>query len=197
MWIVKLGGSLWDAPALRHWLDVIARCPRPITVVPGGGPFADVVRTTQAKLGFDHLAAHRMAILGMQQYAVALASLEPRLPLRRHLDAGTSCIWAPWPQAAEADDLNASWEVTSDSIAGWLAAGSVAEALVLVKSAVVGRRPRLSKIVAAGIVDPALPGLIRDWPGRLRILHRDRPDLLADEPSGEVDRAPDPGLTRS
>ena len=32
-------------------------------VVPGGGPFADAVRASQAEIGFDDAAAHEMAML--------------------------------------------------------------------------------------------------------------------------------------
>ena len=79
--IVKLGGSLIDAPELRRWLASIAESQGACLVVPGGGPFADTVRATQQALGFDDLAAHRMAILAMQQYGLLLRSIEPRLRL--------------------------------------------------------------------------------------------------------------------
>lgn len=185
MWIVKLGGSLWDAPELRRWLDAVARSPRPIVVVPGGGPFADAVRAAQPVLGFDDPAAHRMAILAMQQYAEALASLEPRLKLRDPPEP--NCIWAPWPSAALADDLPPSWDLTSDSIAVWLARRRGADGVVLVKSATVADRPRLGDLVAAGIVDPALPGMVEGWQGRLRILHHGRVAAMNDDVAGEID----------
>ena len=79
---VKLGGSLLEAAELRPWLAALAVLPgAPRVVVPGGGPFADTVRDAQARLGFHDLAAHRMAILAMQQYGLMLQALEPRLGL--------------------------------------------------------------------------------------------------------------------
>ena len=45
--VVKLGGSLHASPALAHWLTALKRYPRPLTIVPGGGPFADAVRAAQ------------------------------------------------------------------------------------------------------------------------------------------------------
>lgn len=179
MWIVKLGGSLWDAPVLRDWLDAAARAPRPVTIVPGGGPFADAVRAAQPVMGFDDRAAHRMAILAMQQYAEALASLAPRLPLVAEPSCERACIWSPWPMAAEAPDLRPSWEITSDSIAAWLAARVAAEMLVLVKSAPPPEGATLARLARDGIVDQGLRG-------PLRLLRRDRPEMLVDATCGWV-----------
>src|SRR2546426_804978 len=56
--VVKLGGSFAFSPYLRDWIAAIAGCAGRTVVVPGGGPFADVVRAGQARMGFDDLAAH-------------------------------------------------------------------------------------------------------------------------------------------
>ena len=100
MWVVKLGGSLHDSPALRDRLAELATLPGPRRiVVPGGGPFADLVRSLQRKFGYDDLAAHRMAILAMQQFGLALHALEPRLSLAEtepELRAARAAIWLPW-----------------------------------------------------------------------------------------------------
>ena len=73
--VVKLGGSVVRSRELSAWLDVIAASPRPIVVVPGGGALADEVRSAQTKLGFGDGAAHRMALLAMDQLAWAIAGL--------------------------------------------------------------------------------------------------------------------------
>ena len=100
MWIVKLGGSLHDAPALRQRLAELATLPGPARiVVPGGGPFADAVRVLQPALAVDDLAAHRMAILAMQQFGLALQGIEPRLALAEteaELRAAKAAVWLPW-----------------------------------------------------------------------------------------------------
>ena len=71
--IVKLGGSVVRAPELSSWLDAIVAARRPIVVVAGGGALADEVRACQAELGFGDPAAHRMALLAMDQLAWAIA----------------------------------------------------------------------------------------------------------------------------
>lgn len=193
MWVVKLGGSLHDAPALRRWLHLLATAPGPPrVVVPGGGPFADAVRRLQPRLGFDDLAAHRMAILAMQQYGLHLAAVEPRLALAEseaELEAAAAAVWLPWRLAGREPAIPASWEVTADSLAAWLAARLSAAVLVLVKSAPApAGSPRPEDLAAMGLVDPAFQHFAACFAGRILVLHRDRPDamlpLLADGPIG-------------
>ena len=50
MIVVKIGGSLGKADALRSWLAVLARGKGRVVVVPGGGAFADGVREEQRRL---------------------------------------------------------------------------------------------------------------------------------------------------
>ena len=71
-------------------------------LVPGGGPFADAVRSAQPRMGFDDDAAHHMALLGMDQYGRALAALNKRFTpaasiagIRRALRAGNVPVWSP------------------------------------------------------------------------------------------------------
>ena len=64
----------------------------------------------------------------------------------------------------DASDIRPSWDVTSDSLAAWLARHIGAQHLVLAKSCAVpaelsGDARALS---AAGIVDAAFPGLVED-----------------------------------
>src|SRR5262249_34381680 len=66
---------------LKNWIDAVAAGAGRVVVVPGGGPFADAVRTAQARMGFDDRAAHRMALLAMDQYCYALANLRTELKL--------------------------------------------------------------------------------------------------------------------
>ncbi|WP_448187970.1 amino acid kinase family protein [Azospirillum sp. sgz301742] len=168
LWVVKLGGSLWGAPELRCWLDLLAtaRGVR-VVIVPGGGPFADAVRDAQPKLGFGERAAHRMALLAMEQYGTALADLEPRLtPAHTVNELRTSpAVWMPLP-LAETAGVAESWDVTSDSLAVWLAETLGAACAVLVKSAALPDAPSsVDRMAADGIVDPALPGRVARYGG--------------------------------
>jgi aspartokinase-like uncharacterized kinase len=166
--VIKLGGSHAFSPHLPGWLDALTRCAGQVVVVPGGGPFADVVRTAQPRMGFDDRAAHRMALLAMEQYACALASLAPALALcdshagmRRALADRRIPVWCPARMTLRAADVPWSWEVTSDSLAAWLSRRIGARRMLLVKHLAPFVDPvRADDLVARDIVDPAFPRML-------------------------------------
>ena len=141
--VVKVGGGLLRVPGafdrLTAALGALEPVPR-MVVVPGGGPFADAVRVAGELTSLDDDAAHWMAILGMEQYGRLLAArirgsrLVERAPeVRDALAGGRIPVLAPFRWLREADPLPHSWDVTSDSIAAWLAGELGARRLVLVK----------------------------------------------------------------
>jgi 5-(aminomethyl)-3-furanmethanol phosphate kinase len=162
--VVKLGGSYALSPLLRRCLSAIAASTGPVVVVPGGGPFADAVRAAQPVMGFDDRAAHEMALLAMTQCAVALASVDASLvvagddaAIATALAASRVAVWSPWPMVRDAPDIATSWDVTSDSLAIWLAARLRARRLVIVKHRAVSPDDRPETLAQAGVVDRAFP----------------------------------------
>lgn len=161
MWVVKLGGSLARSAALADWLRMAAEVGGGrVVVVPGGGRFADAAREAQAHWAFDDLAAHNMAVLAMAQTALMLQAIEPRLVPARHdaairqaVRAGRSPVWLPLELLRQAPDELTSWEVTSDSLALWLARRLHAERLVVVKACAVEPSRTLAELGAAGVLD--------------------------------------------
>jgi probable H4MPT-linked C1 transfer pathway protein len=140
--VVKVGGALLSNPshlaAVLRQID--AATGERLLVVPGGGPFADAVRAVDAATGLSDSDAHWMAILGMDQYAHLIASrlsrgmlVEDAAGVHRALGAGRVPVLAPYRWLREADPLPHSWDVTSDSIAAWVAGVIGAAHLVLVK----------------------------------------------------------------
>jgi len=166
--VIKLGGSHAFAPHLKDWIGAVAAQAGRIVLVPGGGPFADAVRDAQARMGFDDGAAHRMALLAMEQYGCALASgrrefspAPSHAAIGRALEVKQVPVWLPTRMVLAAD-IPASWEVTSDSLAAWLAAKLGARRLLLVKHVDAGAAAvRVRELVARGIVDPAFPRFLR------------------------------------
>lgn len=182
MWVVKLGGSLFDAPAqLREWLDTLAtHGGGRVVVVPGGGRFADAVRSEQQRLGFDDLAAHNMAILAMAQSAQLLNSLQPALRLVDDVDAltdalraGGVALWQPFDLLRDAPDALTSWDATSDSLAAWLATRLHAQHLVLVKWAEAPPHAGVAELAALDYVDRAFDDFVRRFHGTVRFMPRD------------------------
>jgi uncharacterized hydantoinase/oxoprolinase family protein/aspartokinase-like uncharacterized kinase len=141
--VIKLGGGLLAHPDdFAHALDEITQIARGerVVIVPGGGPFADAVRTVDRTTGLSDDAAHWMAILGMDQYAHLVTSRLPDAVLITRadeitpvLEAGRIPVLAPFEWLRRRDPLPHSWEVTSDSIAAWVAGELGASRLVLVK----------------------------------------------------------------
>jgi 5-(aminomethyl)-3-furanmethanol phosphate kinase len=183
MWVVKLGGSLAFDPALKDWLRVLAETGRGrVVVVPGGGPFADTVREEQNRLGFDDATAHRMALHAMAQYGLMLAALAPGLTpaasadaLRDVLRDGGVPVWLPVAMTIDNPEIRESWDITSDSLAAWLARRLDAENLVLVKSCAVpdeGATPM--ELARQGIVDAAFAEFMRGAGFPVLALHKDQ-----------------------
>jgi aspartokinase-like uncharacterized kinase len=143
--VVKIGGSLLRDPAhLQQVLDVVANARKDcaLLVVPGGGPFADTVRDMDREMSLSDDAAHWMAILAMDQYAHLLHSrlrgatlVSTQTAAHAALDAGELVVLAPYRWLRDADPLPHSWNVTSDSIAAWIAGELGAPLLVLIKPA--------------------------------------------------------------
>lgn len=143
--VVKIGGSLLREPErLQQVLDAVVDASKDcaLLVVPGGGPFADAVRATDQRSGLTDDAAHWMAILAMDQYAHLLHSrlrgstlVSTPASALAAIGAGTLPVLAPYRWLRDADPLPHSWDVTSDSIAAWIAGTLDAPQLVLIKPA--------------------------------------------------------------
>jgi aspartokinase-like uncharacterized kinase len=133
---------------------------RRIVVIPGGGPFADAVRHFDSAHTLSPTAAHWMAILGMDQYAWALADQTPEsrvvedsAGIAAAHAAGAIPILAPSRWLRAADELPHRWEVTSDSLAAYLAMLLGADDLILIKATTSGDDlvdPWFTRALAAG-----------------------------------------------
>jgi hypothetical protein len=142
MWVVKLGGSLLGTPELEAWLEIVSRHgDGKVVIVPGGGIFADAVREAQKRTGISDKVAHHMAVQAMDQYGVLMAGLNrtlataaSELEIAERGWQHRGIVWLPSKMVCADEDIPTSWEVTSDSLAAWLANTLGAEHLVLVKS---------------------------------------------------------------
>jgi dihydroneopterin aldolase len=168
--VAKIGGSLHESPNLARWIEALRRWPHRLTLVAGGGPFADAVRAAQPKLRYDDETAHAMAVLAMEQYALALAGLfelslaaTPDDIAQAHA-RGHVALWRPSTMVAAAADIAPGWDVTSDSLAAWLARRCGAAALLMIKSVDPGADSALHDLVSAGVVDPAFPDYVDGTP---------------------------------
>jgi len=163
--LIKLGGSLLTTPHLNAWLNLISTQQNMI-IIAGGGIFADSVRAAQQLCPFSEQAAHEMALLAMSQYALLLQDICKKLQpfssleeLAKILEEKQSIpIWHPTKLCMEyAGEMVASWQMTSDSLAAWLAKKIGANRLILIKSAPCPTEFSLETLVAQGLVDELFP----------------------------------------
>jgi 5-(aminomethyl)-3-furanmethanol phosphate kinase len=168
--VVKVGGGLAREAgddALRGLCRTIGEAGghHPLLVVPGGAAFADAVREHDRRFGLQPPTAHRMAILAMDQFGWLLSDLIPGgVPCAEIAAARVASARGRTPILLTAallasDPLAASWDVTSDSIAAWVAGATEAARLVLVKP---------------------VEGLYRDWPADRKPIARLSVDELTE-----------------
>ena len=186
--VVKLGGSLAHDPSLRRWLHELAgETTQRFVVVPGGGPFADAVRAAQGIWHFSDEVAHALAIAAMDQFGGILCAIEPRsVPCATRLQIESAWadtrlpVWLPTRMMAGDPKLARNWNVTSDTIAAWLAIELEAAGLLLIKSCDPGTDSGdLGVLAAAKVVDPGLPAFLARHALAVRAVHKDRWGELA------------------
>ena len=122
----------------------------------------------QQRWRFDDPTAHHLALLAMEQFGRMLAGLRPglasadsRAAIRRALRDGRVPVWMPTAMVLGRPEIAESWEVTSDSLALWLAGEIGARRVILVKSAPAPSGPLTALDLARrGLVDPAFPAFL-------------------------------------
>ena len=170
MKIVKIGGSV--ASNLYSILSILKDCGESVLIVPGGWIFANLVRRINPR---NDSIAHWMAVLAMEQYGYYISSfgvdtVRPRDFNELSKIEGSSSVWVllPYELMKNNDELPHSWDVTSDSIAVWIASKLEAKEVIkltdvdgIILNGRVVERIRASEL--AGIktcVDPYAPKLM-------------------------------------
>ena len=223
--VIKIGGSLSRAGRLRPLIAALERLARRrrLLVVPGGGAFADLVRRECRRLRLPEVAAHRMALRGMDQYGLMLAALgrdtgaiEDDEAAWRLAARGRLPVLIASSLIEREPRLKRSFRLTSDSIAAYIAGRIGATRLVLLKSTDRGSgrirdRREAARIARLGVVDPLFPEMmpagVEAWiangrrAGTIERLLRDQP-AVAGRPAqaaraGKPRRARRKAATRS
>lgn len=189
--MLKIGGSLAVYPEkLRKLCTTVSKLSKrhSIVLLPGGGEFADTIRTVDARFSLSSEIAHRMAILGMDQYGLLLSDLIANSLVVDSLDdakealaSGKIPILLPSNFLFQDNLLESSWEVTSDAIAIYIAHLLSASKVVLVTNVdgIFSNDPKINsdselikKISADQLlahkertsVDNFAPKLLLEWP---------------------------------
>jgi aspartokinase-like uncharacterized kinase len=180
MWVVKIGGSLNNDPLLPQWLELFAQLGGGrVTLVCGGGAFADEVRRAQGQWHFDDLHAHNMAVLTMAQSAYLASALQTGLRLARNkaeihqvLHGGHTALWLPFDWLHDQPGPDANWDMSSDSMALDLARKLNAERMVVVKSCAIDPAASLAELAAASVLDGRFVALAAGASFPIDVVHR-------------------------
>jgi len=181
--IVKVGGSLYNQ--IPDLAPILIASDRPLFIIPGGGPFADLVR--QVRVNND--AAHWMAIAAMEQYGWFISSFGI-LTTDRIAVPLTTTVLLPYRCLRLTDILPHTWDVTSDTIAA-LVAGTLHLDLLLLKSIdgifINGiLQEQVTGLVESDIVDPCfIPFVIKNTV-KTTIINGSQPDRVEKYLKGEL-----------
>jgi 5-(aminomethyl)-3-furanmethanol phosphate kinase len=180
--VVKIGGSLVAYPEkLKSLCTKLSELSKnhSLILLPGGGEFADVTRNLDEKFSLSCRVSHQMAILGMDQNGLLLSQLTPQsvtvtklCEIRRVLDSSHLPIFLPSTLFFKEDPLENSWDVTSDSIATYLAS-----------------RLHTSKVLLVTDVDGVYTDNPKTTPGAELIKRISASQLMAKNKRTSVDRA--------
>jgi aspartokinase-like uncharacterized kinase len=149
-----------------------------VVIVPGGGAFADQVRLAQQHWQFDDNTAHHMALLAMQQMALMIKGLKPEFviahavaAIHEALNRQKTVIWSPDIIELDSAGIPSSWDITSDSLAAWLANELSATELILIKSATIDANLSLHQLAEQHIVDKAFCNFVAQAAFKIRIVN--------------------------
>jgi len=196
--VIKLGGSLLNLPHLADAVTTVLsqRADQHCLIVAGGGAVADVVREWSRVHPLDDETAHQLAISGMELSRRLLerllgfrsvASREAAFQTWKYDAAPLLLEVEPFVTAEEAESglsIPHNWDVTSDSLAGWIATRWPADEFVLLKSIPTPHRISAAGAAVAELVDTYFPQLAPQLPliswSDLRASARIEPWLMAD-----------------
>lgn len=148
-----------------------------VVVVPGGGVFAEQVRTSQQQVQFGDRTAHCMAILAMQQMALLIVGVNPQfklatLPelLQQPFDLSVR-VWTPAIDELDQAGIASTWNITSDSLAVWLAKTISASQLLIVKSIAINPNHSLQNLADIGVIDECFCDFAADASFNIKIIN--------------------------
>jgi len=138
MWILKIGGS-WiknrDLDELLNLLDKYNNSS--ITLVVGGGCFADSVREAYDNSRMTEESANFLALKATEIFAYFLKEKNRNLFLSENKDDflnGKIKIWLPSKTLSCEATFVRSWQSTSDSVAAWLSSKISSSGVIFIKS---------------------------------------------------------------
>jgi len=190
--IVKVGGSLF--PRIPDLVPVLTKSERPLLLIPGGGPFADTIR----RCDVDNDSAHWMAVAAMEQFGWFIASRGIPSTTGVVIPRETTVL-LPYRYFTQNDVLPHTWDVTSDTIAAWIA-GNLHLDLLLLKSVdgifINGSlRKQVTGPLKSDVIDPFFIPFVLKNKIKTTIINGSQPDRAEKFLKGEIVTCSEIGTT--
>ena len=192
MILFKLGGSLLNSQFIKIWIKFITdHLKGRAIIVPGGGLFANHIRSVQKSYNLEDDIAHDMALYSMSQMGLLISSIdrtslhfcntkneidraieENKVPIIGTFDFLNKRIGSP----------NKNWSVTSDSISLLISKELQLNTLFIVKSCwcsfidskIALNQPKVNKLVSLGILDTSFALNFQNSKTKVYLFFRDQ-----------------------
>lgn len=196
--ILKISGHLIKYPnALSELVNTILNAQKSndilIVLIPGGSVFSDLVNELQARLKFNDDIAHWMAIKAMEVYGSYISNMFSSIimevydlsTINSFNDLTKIPLLMPYRLIKNMDELPHSWDVTSDSIAIYLAHKlglhkAIMAKLVdgIVRNGKMLRRVNVDEVLNTNVIDNYSKTLIKTLSIKVIIFNALKPWLL-------------------
>ncbi len=171
MILFKLGGSLLNSDLMKIWIKFITdHFKGRAIIVPGGGLFANHIRSVQKNYNLEDDIAHDMALYSMSQMGLLISSIDrtslnfcnTKNEINRVLEENKVPIIGTFDFLKKRiGSSNKNWRITSDSIALMISDEFQLNTLLIVKSCwcsfidskIALNQIKVNKLVSSGILD--------------------------------------------
>ena len=198
MILFKLGGSLVNSGFMKIWVKFITdHFKGRAIIIPGGGLFANHIRSVQRDYNLENDIAHDMALYSMSQMGLLISSID-----RMHLnfcktkhEISRVIEESKVPVIGSFDFLktrisssNKNWSITSDSIALLISEELQLNTLLIVKSCLCSfidskialDQIKVNKLVSLGILDASFSLNFQNSSTKIFLFFRDQLPYASD-----------------
>ena len=192
MILFKLGGSLLNSGFMKIWIKFITdHFKGKAILVPGGGIFANHIRSVQKNYNLKDDIAHDMALYSMSQMGLLISSIDrknlhfcnTKNEINRVIEENKIPITGTFDFLKKRISLsNKNWSITSDSIALLIAEELQLNTVLIVKSCcnsfvdskIALNQSEVNKLVSLGILDTSFSLNFQNSKTKVYLFFRDQ-----------------------